>query len=125
MIGRPIVNRNYMIVTILVTGVVLCGSLYQPRQVVLRHIVLHARRQKLCLVDLPGAKFLAHKPTKNHTPRLLTSEYSDRLPARLIHCSSANEQRMWRKAAIRFMILVAKPVHWSKEERHTRHDRGY
>ena len=32
----------------------------QPRQVILRHIVLHARRQKLSLVNLPGAKMFAH-----------------------------------------------------------------
>ncbi len=51
----------------------------QPRQVVPRHIVLHARRQKLRLVNLPGAKFLAHGPARNQTRPHLTSHYSDRL----------------------------------------------
>src|SRR5215218_2864117 len=36
----------------------------QPRQVVPGHIVLHARRQKLGFVYLPGAKFLAHNRRK-------------------------------------------------------------
>ena len=51
----------------------------QPRQMSLGHIVLNARRQKLCVVDLPGAKILAHKSARNQTRRLLTSDYSDRL----------------------------------------------
>ena len=37
----------------------------QPREVVLGHVVLHARRQKLCLIDLPGAKILAHNSARN------------------------------------------------------------
>jgi hypothetical protein len=32
----------------------------EPRQVVLRHVVLHVCRQELRLIDLPGAKVLAH-----------------------------------------------------------------
>jgi hypothetical protein len=32
---------------------------------------------------------------------------------------------MWRKAAIRFMIVVARPNPGSIEERHTRHERRY
>ena len=51
----------------------------QPRQVVLGHVVLHARRQKLRLIDLPGAKILAHNPARNRTRHHLTSDYSDRL----------------------------------------------
>src|SRR5690606_17124430 len=50
----------------------------QPRQMSRGHIVLNARRQKLCVVDLPGAKILAHKSARNQTRRLLTSDYSDR-----------------------------------------------
>jgi hypothetical protein len=41
--------------------------------VILRHIILHARRQKLGLIDLPGAKFLAHGCARNQTRALLTS----------------------------------------------------
>jgi len=39
----------------------------ETRQVVLRHEVLHARRQKLRLVDLPEAKMLAHGARQNQT----------------------------------------------------------
>src|SRR5260370_19938325 len=51
----------------------------QPRKVVPRHIVLHPRRQQLHIVDLPGAKFLAHNHAWNQTLHNLTSHYSDRL----------------------------------------------
>lgn len=47
----------------------------------------------------------------------------EQLLARLIHRSYAIERRMQRKSAIRFTFLVAKPVHGSIEERHTRHER--
>src|SRR5260370_12076313 len=53
----------------------------QPRKVVPRHIVLHPRRQQLHIVDLPGAKFLAHNHAWNQTLHNLTSHYSDRLLA--------------------------------------------
>src|SRR5271156_3596990 len=45
--------------------------------------------------------------------------------ALLIHRNYRNERRMWRKAAIRFMILVARPIRGSIEERHTHHGRRY
>src|SRR3954466_9497905 len=51
----------------------------QPRQMVLRHIVLHARRQKLRLINLPAPKIFAHSHAKNQTHSNLTSDYSDRL----------------------------------------------
>ena len=57
----------------------------QPRQVVLGHIVLHTRRQKLRLIDLPRAKVLAHGPARNQTRPNLTSDYSDRLLVLLCH----------------------------------------
>lgn len=43
------------------------------------HVILHARRQTLCLIDLPGAKVLAHNPARNQTRPRLTSDYSDTL----------------------------------------------
>jgi len=51
----------------------------QPRQVGRRHVVRDARRQQLHLVDLPGAKMLAHDPARNQTRGNLGSDYSDRL----------------------------------------------
>src|SRR5712672_1540429 len=53
----------------------------QPRQMLLGHVVLHARRQKLAFIDLPGTKLLAHKLATNQTRRHLTSHFSDRLLA--------------------------------------------
>jgi hypothetical protein len=40
------------------------------------HEVLHTRRQKQ-LIDIPGAKVLAHSPSLNQTRWDLTSDYSD------------------------------------------------
>src|SRR4029077_13134275 len=51
----------------------------KPRDVVLRHEVPHIRRQKQRLIDIPGAKVLAHSPSLNQTRRNLNSDYSDRL----------------------------------------------
>ena len=51
----------------------------QSAQVVPRHIVLHARWQKLNFVNLPGAKLLAHRPTQNQTSRRIQTQFSDRL----------------------------------------------
>jgi hypothetical protein len=44
-----------------------------------RHEVLHVRRQEQCLIDIPGAKILAHSPRLNQTRSELNSEYADRL----------------------------------------------
>src|SRR6267154_307789 len=44
-----------------------------------RHKVLHIRRQKQRLIDIPGAKILAHSPSLNQTRSELNSDYSDRL----------------------------------------------
>jgi hypothetical protein len=44
-----------------------------------RHEVLHIRWQKQRLIDIPGAKILAHSPTLNQTRSDLNSDYSDRL----------------------------------------------
>jgi hypothetical protein len=46
-----------------------------------RHEVLHIRRQKQRLIDIPGAKILAHSPRLNQTRPELNSDYSDRLLA--------------------------------------------
>src|SRR6202453_3177080 len=51
----------------------------QPRQMLLGHVVLHARRQKLRFIDLPGTKVLAHGYATNQTRPNLTSDFSDRL----------------------------------------------
>src|SRR5215213_4999324 len=48
---------------------------------VLRHEVLHARRQKLHLVDLPEAEMLAHGARQNQTRSENATDYSDRLLA--------------------------------------------
>src|SRR5712664_1189264 len=44
-----------------------------------RHEVLHVRRQKQRLIDIPGAKILAHSQRLNQTRLELNSDYSDRL----------------------------------------------
>src|SRR5438105_7383422 len=51
----------------------------KPRNVVLGHEVPHIRRQKQRLIDIPGAKVLAHSPSLNQTRWALNSDYSDRL----------------------------------------------
>src|SRR6476619_4852687 len=47
----------------------------KPRDVVLGHEVLHARRQKQRLIDTPGAKILAHSPRLNQTRAELYTDY--------------------------------------------------
>src|SRR5271168_2975278 len=56
----------------------------KPRDAVLGHEVPHIRRQKQRLIDIPGAKVLAHSPSLNQTRWDLNSDYSDRLLARRI-----------------------------------------
>src|SRR6266478_1797544 len=51
----------------------------KPRDVVLGHEVPHIRRQKQRLIDIPGAKVLAHSPSLNQTRWDLNSDYLDRL----------------------------------------------
>src|SRR5258706_15895824 len=51
----------------------------KPRDMAFRHEVLHIRRQQQCLIDIPGAKILAHSPRLNQTRSELNSDYSDRL----------------------------------------------
>ena len=48
---------------------------------ILGHIILHARRQKLRLIDLPWPEMLAHGQNQNQTRRQNASDYSDRLLA--------------------------------------------
>src|SRR6267142_2739736 len=45
--------------------------------------------------------------------------------ARLIHPNWEKKRWMWRKAAIRFMVLFARPNQGSIEERHTHHEQRY
>src|SRR5712672_1471241 len=54
----------------------------KPRDMAFRHEVLHIRRQKQRLIDIPGAKILAHSPSLNQTRSELNSDYSDRLLAK-------------------------------------------
>src|SRR5512140_954860 len=51
----------------------------KPRDVVLGHEVPHIWRQKQRLIDIPGAKVLAHSPSLNQTRWDLNSDYLDRL----------------------------------------------
>src|SRR6202043_4267492 len=51
----------------------------KPRDMAFRHKVLHIRRQKQRLIDIPGTKILAHSPSLNQTRSELNSDYSDRL----------------------------------------------
>ena len=61
--------------------------------------VLHAWWQKLRLIDLPGAKMLAHKAGINHARAKFNSDYSDRLLGLSLHgalvssCSEAPDRR--------------------------------
>src|SRR5674476_560897 len=57
----------------------------KPRDMAFRHEVLHIRRQQQRLIDIPGAKILAHSPRLNQTRSELNSRYSDRLLVLLRH----------------------------------------
>src|ERR1700733_5951028 len=93
----------------------------QPRKMLLGHVVLHARRQKLRFIDLPGTKVLAHGYATNQTRPNLTSDFSDRLlglewtqwimlslsrfvprslntPGKWLFAVSRNLNRVWRRA---------------------------
>ena len=50
-----------------------------------RHEILHIRRQQQRLIDIPGAKILAHGPRLNQTRSELKSHYPDRLLVLLCH----------------------------------------
>ena len=77
----------------------------QPRKVLLRHMILHARRQQLQIVDLPGAKFLAQvsQGIESRLPCRAKAQCSDRLlvvradgsgrEADVAHASSRLHQR--------------------------------
>src|SRR6202171_3985001 len=51
----------------------------KPRDMALRNKILHIRRQKQRLIDIPGTKILAHRQTLNQTRPELNSNYSDSL----------------------------------------------
>src|SRR5450631_1398792 len=51
----------------------------KPRDMAFRYEVLHIRRQKQRLIDIPGAKIFAHGPKLNQTRSELNSDYSDGL----------------------------------------------
>src|SRR6266699_292981 len=65
-----------------------------------------------------GADALLLRRLRGHSPERI------RL-ARLIHPNWEKKRWMWRKSAIRFMVLFARPNHGSIEERHTHHERRY
>jgi len=49
-----------------------------------RHEVLHIRRQKQRLIDIPGTKILAHSPRLNQTRSELNSDYVSRFIVELV-----------------------------------------
>ena len=51
----------------------------KSREVARRHIILHACRQELRLIDFPGTKEFAHNSGQNLTRTRKSSDYSDRL----------------------------------------------
>jgi hypothetical protein len=53
---------------------------------------LHIRRQQQCLIDIPGAKILAHGSSLNQTRSKLNSDYSDRLLERPMFPPRADAQ---------------------------------
>jgi hypothetical protein len=77
----------------------------QPRDVVLGHEVLHTRRQKQRLIDIPGAKVLAHSPRLNQTRADLNSHYSDGLLgikfAKDVEAVAELEELFWKPNAKR------------------------
>src|SRR5690606_13761007 len=55
---------------------------YEPSQVIPRYVVLHTRRQKLHIIDLPRAKLLAHRIPTNQTFRPLKRAILRQAPRR-------------------------------------------
>src|SRR5664280_491696 len=51
----------------------------KPRDMAFRNEILHIRRQKQRLIDIPGTKILDHSPSLNQTRSKFNSDYSDRL----------------------------------------------
>ena len=51
----------------------------KPRDMAFRHEVLHIRWQKQRLIDIPGAKILAHSKRLNQARSDVNTNYSDRL----------------------------------------------
>src|SRR6266852_2685115 len=51
----------------------------KPRDMAFWNEVLHIRRQKQRLINIPRAKILAHRPSLNQTRSELNSDYPDRL----------------------------------------------
>src|SRR6266700_2038807 len=56
----------------------------KPRDMAFWNEVLHIRRQKQRLIDIPRAEILAHSPRLNQTRSELNSDYSDRLLGRIV-----------------------------------------
>src|SRR5258705_7712839 len=70
----------------------------KPRDMAFRHEVLHIRRQQQCLIDIPGAKILAHSPRLNQTRSELNSDYSDRLLAESMRTAPSSPSRVLKES---------------------------
>src|SRR5712664_4187477 len=73
-----------------------------------RHEVLHVRRQKQRLIDIPGPKILAHSQRLNQTRLELNSDYSDRLLAQVFRMSVAEAETTFKN--IRWADTNGTPV---------------
>src|SRR3981189_3269322 len=75
-----------------------------------RHEVLHIRRQQQCLIDIPGAKILAHSPSLNQTRSELNSDYSDRLLGRVLIKASQTAKPGQQRIIYGLRPLLLSPV---------------
>ena len=71
----------------------------KPADMAFRHEVLHSRWQKQRLINIPGAKILAHSPRLNQTRSELNSDYPDRLLARISHTPRRRKPGIWCRTA--------------------------
>src|SRR5207244_12521753 len=69
---------------------------HEAGEMVLAYVVLHASRQQLLFVDLPGAKVFAHGPGQNPTRRRKSSNYSDRLLVGVSQSANSPRSFTWR-----------------------------
>src|SRR4051794_3307408 len=81
----------------------------ETRQMALRHEVLHARRQKLHLIDLPEAEMLAHGARQNQTRSENATDYSDRLLGQ--NCTARFSWArpldwMWRLTSTKYLAAI-------------------
>src|ERR1700737_3561724 len=84
----------------------------KPRDMPFRHEVLHIRRQKQRLIDIPGTKILAHSPRLNQTRSELNSDYSDRLLDRGVRREAKSSRAAHRDLLHRFQAKRASLQRW-------------